>query len=329
MLLRNTTKLGAVIPSSEITPQHQVEQRNQDRRRFLTSAATLGAGVLAAHAIPNLIYPDTTVEAATDLATVPSKYTLPDVQTPFNKATTYNNYYEFGTDKSAPAKNAHTLQIRPWTIQVTGLVKKPLTVNIDDLLKYRPIESRVYRHRCVEAWSMVIPWDGYSLSEFINFCQPLPSAKYVQFLTDLNRKQMPDLPGGYDWPYSEGLRMDEAMNPLTLLTFGCYGQVLPNQNGSPIRVIVPWKYGFKSGKSIVKFNFTDKQPHTTWNDTNGQEYGFYSNVNPNVDHPRWSQAHERRIDSSFLPHTIPTQMFNGYSDQVASMYAGMDLKKYY
>ena len=329
MLIRKSPSLEATIRSSEITPQSVFEQPHPTRRRFLTSAATLGAGVLAAHAIPNLIYPDTTVEAATDLATVPSKYTLPDGQTPFNKATTYNNYYEFGTDKSAPAKNAHTLQIRPWTIQVTGLVKKPLTVNIDDLLKSRPIESRVYRHRCVEAWSMVIPWDGYALSEFINFCEPLPSAKYVQFFTLNDKKQMPDRASGYDWPYREGLRMDEAMNPLTLLTFGCYGQVLPNQNGSPVRVIVPWKYGFKSGKSIVRFHFLDKQPETTWNEIGSNEYGFYANVNPNVDHPRWSQAHERRIDASLFPRTIPTQMFNGYSDQVASLYTGLDLKKNY
>jgi sulfoxide reductase catalytic subunit YedY len=176
---------------------------------------------------------------------------------------------------------------------------------------------------------MVIPWDGYSLSEFINFCQPLPSAKYVQFVTLVDKKQMPDLPGGYDWPYSEGLRLDEAMNPLALLTFGCYGQVLPNQNGAPIRVVMPWKYGFKNAKSIVRFHFTDKQPHTTWNEISSQEYGFYSNVNPKVDHPRWSQAHERRIDSSAFPRTIPTQMFNGYSDQVASLYNGMDLKRFY
>ena len=332
MLLRNSKKLGAPIPSSEITPQQVLEQHRAEsgstRRRFLTSAAALGAATLAARSLPGLIHPDA-VEAAEELKTVPSKYTVSDQQTPFNKATTYNNFYEFGTDKSDPAHNAHTLQIRPWTVQVTGLVKKPQTVNIDNLLKYRPIESRVYRHRCVEAWSMIIPWDGYSLSEFINFCQPLPSAKFVQFFTTNDTKSMPDRPGGYDWPYREGLRMDEAMNPLTLLTFGAYGQVLPNQNGSPVRVVVPWKYGFKSGKSVVRFHFLDKQPETTWNEIGSNEYGFYSNVNPNVDHPRWSQAHERRIDASFLPHTIPTQMFNGYGNQVASMYAGMDLKKYY
>jgi sulfoxide reductase catalytic subunit YedY len=209
------------------------------------------------------------------------------------------------------------------------MVKKPQTINIDDLIHYRPLESRIYRHRCVEAWSMVIPWDGYSLSEFINFCEPLPSAKYVQFISLKDTKQMPDLPSGYDWPYKEGLRMDEAMNPLTLLTFGYYGQTLLNQNGAPVRVVVPWKYGFKSAKSIVRFHFTDKQPRTTWNDQDGQEYGFFSNVNPNYDNARWSQAHERRIDSNLLPRTIPTLMFNGYGDQVASMYAGMDLKKYY
>lgn len=335
MLLRKSSSLD--IPSSEITPQHVVEEFNQEktnrehhqgRRRFLTGAALLGAGAIASR-IPGLVHPDDTVHADTQLKVVPSKYALPDNQTPFNKATTYNNFYEFGTDKSEPAKNAHTLQTRPWTVKVTGMVKKPQTVNIDDLINYRPIENRVYRHRCVEAWSMVIPWDGYSLSEFINFCEPQPSAKYVQFISNLNRKQMRDLPGGYDWPYTEGLRMDEAMNPLALLTFGCYGNVLPNQNGAPVRVVLPWKYGFKSAKSIVEFHFTDKQPHTLWSSISGDEYGFYSNVNPSVNHPRWSQAHERRIDSSAFPHNLPTQMFNGYADQVANLYAGMDLKKYY
>jgi methionine sulfoxide reductase catalytic subunit len=328
MLLRKSTSLESAIRSSDITPQHLFEQHQTNRRRFLAGAATLGAAAIAARALPSLIHPETTVHAADQLTTVP-KYTLDDPQTPLGKASNYNNFYEFGTDKSDPAHNAHTLRTRPWPIQITGMVKKPQTINIDDLLHYRPLESRVYRHRCVEAWSMVIPWDGYSLSEFINFCEPLPSAKYVQFISLKDTKQMPNLPFGYDWPYKEGLRMDEAMNPLTLLTFGCYGQTLPNQNGAPVRVVVPWKYGFKSAKSIVRFHFTDKQPRTTWNDTDGQEYGFYSNVNPNYDNARWSQAHERRIDSSLLPRTIPTLMFNGYSDQVASMYAGMDLKKNY
>jgi methionine sulfoxide reductase catalytic subunit len=327
MLLRRSD--STKINSSEITPQDEYEKFNQDRRRFITGAAALGAGALAATRIPGILSPSASVHADDQLKTVPSKYTVSDPQTPFNKATNYNNFYEFGFDKSDPAKNAHTLRTRPWTVQITGMVKAPKTVDIDSILKYRPIENRVYRHRCVEAWSMVIPWDGYSLSEFINFCEPLPSAKFVQFLSLVDRKQMPDLPGGYDWPYSEGLRIDEAMNPLALLTFGCYGQVLPNQNGAPIRVVMPWKYGFKNAKSIVRFHFTDKQPHTTWNDKSSREYGFYSNVNPTVDHPRWSQAHERRIDSSFIPHTIPTQMFNGYGDQVASLYNGMDLRKYY
>jgi len=322
MLIRKN--IEGNVPSSEITPK----QHFLSRRNLITGAAAAGVGVLALRSVPGLIHPDA-VHADQKLEAASSKYTVPDAQTPFSKATTYNNFYEFGTDKSDPAKNAHTLHTRPWTVQVTGLVKKPLTLDIDSILKYRPLESRVYRHRCVEAWSMVIPWDGYSLSEFINFVQPLPSAKFVQFLSDDKSSDMPHKPFGYNWPYSEGLRMDEAMNPLCLLTFGCYGEVLPNQNGAPVRVVSPWKYGFKNGKSIVKINFTDKQPRTLWNDMAANEYGFYSNVNPKVDHPRWSQAHERRIDSSAFPKTIPTLMFNGYGDQVASMYAGMDLKKYY
>jgi sulfoxide reductase catalytic subunit YedY len=312
------------IPSSDVTPK----ERFLSRRNLLTGAAAVGVGALALRQVPGLIHPDA-VHADQKLPTVPSKYTVTDAQTPFAKATTYNNFYEFGTDKADPAKNAHTLHTRPWTVQVTGLVKKPQTLDIDAIMKYRPIESRVYRHRCVEAWSMVIPWDGYSLSEFINYVQPLPSAKFVQFISDDKKSDMPSKPFGYDWPYSEGLRMDEAMHPLCLLTFGCYGEVLPNQNGAPIRVVSPWKYGFKNAKSIVKINFTDKQPRTLWNEIASNEYGFYSNVNPQVDHPRWSQAHERRIDSSPFPKTIPTQMFNGYGDQVASMYGGMDLKKNY
>jgi sulfoxide reductase catalytic subunit YedY len=328
MLVRRSESLDSTLRSSDITPQSTFERFQQQRRTFLTGAATLGIGAYALSRVPGLFVPSTTVHAQS-LSSTPSKYTVPDNQTPFAKATNYNNFYEFGIDKSDPAKHAGSLKTRPWTVQVTGMVKKPQTLDIDQLLKYRAIESRVYRHRCVEAWSMVIPWDGYSLSEFINLCEPLPSAKYVQFLSLADKKQMPDLPFGYNWPYSEGLRLDEAMNPLALLTFGCYGQVLPNQNGAPIRVVSPWKYGFKNGKSIVRFHFTDKQPHTTWNDQSSEEYGFYSNVNPKVDHPRWSQARERRIDSSAFPKTIPTLMFNGYADQVASLYNGMDLKRYF
>jgi sulfoxide reductase catalytic subunit YedY len=312
------------IPSSEMTPR----ERFFSRRDLLTGAAAIGVGALALKQVPGLLHPPS-VHADQKLNTVPSKYTVADNQTPFAKATTYNNFYEFGTDKADPAKNAKTLHTRPWTVEVTGLVKKPMKLDIDTIMKYRPIESRVYRHRCVEAWSMVIPWDGYSLSELINYVQPLPSAKFVQFISDDKKSDMPSKPFGYSWPYSEGLRMDEAMNPLCLLTFGCYGEVLPNQNGAPIRIVSPWKYGFKNAKSIVKINFTDKQPRTLWNDIASNEYGFYSNVNPTVDHPRWSQAHERRIDSSPFPKTVPTQMFNGYADQVAKMYSGMDLKKNY
>ena len=318
--------------SSEITPERTFRETSASRRRFLTGAGYAGAaaavGYLAARNVPGLLPGPARVDAAEQgLHTEVSKYTVSDPETPIAKASAYNNFYEFGTEKSDPARNAHLMHTRPWTVKISGKVSKPRTVDIDALTSYRPLESRVYRHRCVEAWSMVIPWDGYSLSEFIKFCQPLPSAAYVQFLTLLDRRQMPDLPGGYDWPYSEGLRMDEAMNPLTLLTFGCYGNVLPNQNGAPVRIVTPWKYGFKSAKSIVEVHFTDKQPRTTWNETAPSEYGFYSNVNPQVDHPRWSQAHERRIDSSAFPHTVPTQMFNGYADEVASMYSGMDLRK--
>jgi sulfoxide reductase catalytic subunit YedY len=324
MLIKSDKKLGKGIASSEITPQESFF----NRRNFLRAAAAAGVGALALDRVPGLFHPEA-VHADQKLTTIPSKYTVSDTQTPFAKATTYNNYYEFGTFKDDPAKNAHTLHTRPWTVEVTGLVKQKKTADIDAIMNYRPLESRVYRHRCVEAWSMVIPWDGYSLSEFIAWAEPLPSAKYVQFISDDKNSDMPDKPGGFDFPYSEGLRMDEAMNPLCLLTFGCYGEPLPNQNGAPIRIVSPWKYGFKNGKAIVKFNFTEKQPHTLWNDMASDEYGFYANVNPSVDHPRWSQSHERRIDSSPFPKSVPTQPFNGYADQVASLYSGMDLKRYY
>ena len=324
MILNINGSLEGKIVSSEITPREVF----LNRRSFVAGAVALSVGALALKQVPGLLNPDA-VHAGTKLATVPSKYTVPDPQTPFAKATTYNNFYEFGTDKSEPAKNAYTLRTRPWTVEVSGLVKKAQTLDIDTLMKYRPLEDRVYRHRCVEAWSMVIPWVGYSLAEFISWAQPLPSAKFVQFLSVSDKTDMPHKADGYDWPYSEGLRLDEAMNPLCLLTFGCYGGVLPNQNGAPIRVVTPWKYGFKNGKSIVKIIFSDKQPRTLWHEIAPDEYGFYSNVNPHVDHPRWSQAHERRIDSGAFPKTIPTLMFNGYADQVASLYNGMDLKKYY
>lgn len=320
MLLRTNKE----IASSEITPRETWKAFQASRRELLKGLGAVGAAAAVGAAFPGV------AEALTKLNTVGSPYNVTDrAVTPESKAQSYNNFYEFGEDKADPAANAHKLNTRPWTVKVSGLVKKPQTVDIDKLIGYRPIEQRVYRFRCVEAWSMVIPWDGYSLAEFIKAMDPLPSAKYVQFLSLADRKQM-DLPGGIPWPYTEGLRMDEAMNPLTLLTFGSYGETLANQQGAPVRVIVPWKYGFKSAKSIVEVRFLDKQPPTTWNILNAQEYGFYSNVNPSVDHPRWSQAHERLLNSnSFFPKSVPTLMFNGYGDQVAGLYAGMDLKKNY
>jgi sulfoxide reductase catalytic subunit YedY len=255
-----------------------------------------------------------------------------DEPTSYKYVTTYNNFYEFGMDKSDPAAYAESLQTRPWTVTIEGLVKKPMTLDIDALLKLAPREERIYRMRCGGGWSMVIPWDGYSLSKLLNQVQPLGSAKYVEFISLADKKQMPGVRSNViDWPYQEGLRLDEAMNPLTLLTFGLYGEVLPKQNGAPVRIVVPWKYGFKSAKSIVKILLTEEMPKTSWGRSAPREYGFYSNVNPLVDHPRWSQATERRIGDAkgvFAPK-IKTQMFNGYADQVASMYAGMDLKKFY
>jgi len=316
MLLR--TKSEHEIASSEITPWETYRAYQQTRRSLLA-----GMGAVAATAVlPRR------ANAATKLSVKPSAYTVPDRDTtPEAKAQSYNNFYEFGEDKSDPAHNASKIHIRPWTVKVEGLVSKPQVLNIDDLLAYRPLEQRIYRFRCVEAWSMVIPWDGYPLAELIKFVNPLPSAKFVQFISKQDSSVM-ELPEGIEFPYSEGLRMDEAMNPLTLLTFGSYGEVLANQQGAPIRVIVPWKYGFKSAKSIVRIKFTDKMPSTTWNDMAPDEYGFYSNVNPSVDHPRWSQAHERLLNTNTLfPKVVPTLMFNGYGDQVAGLYAGMDLRK--
>lgn len=318
------------IPSSEITPR-DAYFRYLSRRRFLKGAAIAGAGVLAADRLGQLVSPRTTVRAGTKLQTVSSPLTTTGEQlTSYDDITHYNNFYEFGVEKGDPAKNAGSLPTRPWSIKVEGLVAKPLTFDIDNLLKLHPLEDRVYRHRCVEAWSMVIPWVGYSLSEFIKQCNPMPSAKYVQFLSYYDR-HVEKWAGASEihWPYSEGLRMDEAMNPLALLTFGLYGETLPNQDGAPVRVVLPWKYGFKSAKSIVTMRFVDKEPPTTWNDQAPDEYGFYSNVNPDRDHPRWSQKTERRIGLPFYAQTRTTLMFNGYTDQVASLYNGMNLHKYF
>jgi sulfoxide reductase catalytic subunit YedY len=244
-------------------------------------------------------------------------------------ATTYNNFYEFGTDKADPAKYAGTLKTTPWTVEVDGLVKKPAKYALEDLLKLSAQEERIYRLRCVEGWSMVIPWVGYSMSKLVEKVEPLGSAKFVEFVTQADPKTMRGVGSAVlEWPYVEGLRLDEAMHPLTLLTFGMYGEVLPNQNGAPVRLVVPWKYGFKSAKSLVRIRFTDKEPKTAWNKSAPSEYGFYSNVNPAVDHPRWSQATERRIgEDGLFAKKRKTQMFNGYEPQVGQLYAGMDLKK--
>jgi len=315
------------IPSSEITPRSAYEQFF-NRRKFLKTAAAVGVAALGAERLAELAGPET-VHAGTKLVTVHSPLTTTGEQlTSYADATTYNNFYEFGVEKDQPAKNAGGLQTRPWTIQVDGKVKQPKTFDIEALLKLRPLEERVYRHRCVEAWSMVVPWVGYSLAELIKLCDPLPSAKFVQFLSYFNPKvEKWAYQSQINWPYSEGLRMDEAMHPLTLLTFGLYGEVLPNQNGAPVRLVVPWKYGFKSAKSIVGIRFLEKMPPTTWNQLSPGEYGFYSNVNPAVDHPRWSQKAERRIGLPFYAQRRSTLLFNGYADQVGSMYAGMNLKK--
>jgi sulfoxide reductase catalytic subunit YedY len=322
MLIRTKSE----IPSSQITPK----QTYMNRRAFMAAAAAAGVAAVAGERLSRVMRP-ASVEAAEKLTLVKSPLSTTGVAlTSFEDITHYNNFYEFGVDKGDPAKNAGTLRTRPWSIQVEGLVKQKKTFDIDALMKLKPMEERVYRFRCVEAWSMVIPWAGYSLSEFISACEPLPSAKFVQFISldDPKQEKLP-FDAGISWPYSEGLRMDEAMHPLTLLTFGLYGEVLPNQDGAPVRVIVPWKYGFKSAKSIVKVKFVKSQPSTTWNDMSPQEYGFYSNVNPNVDHPRWSQKRERVIGAPIFRQLQPTLMFNGYGDQVASLYAGMDLKKNY
>jgi sulfoxide reductase catalytic subunit YedY len=247
--------------------------------------------------------------------------------TPWDAVTTYNNFYELGTDKDDPAKNGGTLRPRPWTVSIEGEVKHPQTVEVDALLRWFPLEERIYRMRCVEAWSMVIPWVGFPLGDLVRRVEPTSRAKYVAFQTLLDPKQLPGQRRGVlEWPYVEGLRIDEATHPLAMVAVGVYGRVLPNQNGAPLRLVVPWKYGFKGAKSIVRIRFQEEQPRTTWNLSAPQEYGFYANVNPEVDHPRWSQAKERRIGEFFRRPTLP---FNGYADEVASLYAGMDLRRNY
>jgi sulfoxide reductase catalytic subunit YedY len=312
------------VRSSEITSQSTY----LNRRAFLGGAATLaGAAVIAKVAGAKAASPDTAPTGQKLLGVVKGQFSTNEKQTPYKDITNYNNYYEFSTDKYQPANLAKNFRTRPWTVKVEGLLQKPKTYDIDSLLKLATLEDRVYRHRCVEGWSMVIPWVGYSFKKLMDQVQPLGSAKYVEFTTLNDPAQMPGVRYSVlDWPYTEGLRLDEASHELALLTVGLYGEVLPNQDGAPVRIVVPWKYGFKSCKSIVKIRFTDKEPKTAWNKAAPNEYGFYSNVNPNVDHPRWSQARERRI-GEFTKR--PTLMFNGYGDQVASLYTGMDLKKFF
>jgi sulfoxide reductase catalytic subunit YedY len=308
--------------SSEVTPQSLY----LDRRRFLVAAAGLGALALSGERIAELFSPPTFAFAGSKLTASPSPIsTTGEKLTPYQDITHYNNFYELSTDKETPAKIAGSFHPQPWAVQIDGLVNKPQKLDYDALLKLAPLEERVYRHRCVEGWSMVIPWTGFPLKVLLDRVQPSAKAKYVAF-TSISRPS--EFPGQQrdvlNWPYKEGLRLDEAMNPLTLLTFGLYGETLPNQNGAPVRVVVPWKYGFKSAKSIVRITLTEKMPPTSWNEANAHEYGFYSNVNPQVDHPRWSQAKERRIGEIFKRNTL---MFNGYGDFVAGMYKGMDLRK--
>jgi methionine sulfoxide reductase catalytic subunit len=291
------------IRSSEITPEHLY----LDRRSFV-AAASFAA-----------------VHVAWPAARLPHVRRDDDKPNSLQDITHYNNYYEFGTGKEDPAENAGSLRTRPWEVEIAGEVAKPAVYDLDDLLRGQTIEERVYRHRCVEAWSMVIPWNGFPLRNLIERVRPTSRAKFVEFTTLHDPSQMPGQRSGVlPWPYVEGLRMDEAMHPLTLVVTGLYGRPLPNQNGAPLRIHVPWKYGFKSGKSLVKIRFMESQPANTWNVAAPNEYGFYANVNPTVDHPRWSQGRERRIGEFFRR---PTLMFNGYGDQVASLYAGMDLRR--
>jgi len=316
MLIKKLTN----IPSSEITPKDLY----LNRRTFLAGAAAAAACI----GLRELANPLVVAEADAKIAGIQkSKFSTGEAITPYKDVTNYNNYYEFSTDKYEPAGLAKAFKTRPWTVSIEGLVKRKQTLDVDSIIKLAAPEERIYRHRCVEAWSIVVPWIGFPLSVLINKAEPLPKAKFVKFTSVYDPQQMPGQKVPVlSWPYVEGLRMDEAMNPLALLCFGMYGEALPNQDGAPLRIVVPWKYGFKSAKAIVKIEFTEAQPINTWNESAPSEYGFYANVNPNVDHPRWSQAKERRLGEFFKR---PTLMFNGYGDQVASLYNGMDLKRYF
>ncbi len=311
------------ICSSEITPKSLY----LNRRAFLAGTAMVGAATAAGIELREAVTPSLRVRAANKFdGAKKSLFSTNETITPEKDVTHYNNYYEFSTEKDGPADLAKNFRTRPWKVKIEGAVEKKQELDVDEIIKMAPPEERIYRHRCVEGWSIVVPWIGFSLSELINRVKPTSKAKYVEFTTILDPGQMPGQRRNVlEWPYVEGLRMDEAMHPLALLCFGMYGGDLPNQDGAPIRIILPWKYGFKSAKAIVKIRFTEKQPFNTWNISAPGEYGFYANVNPNVDHPRWSQAKERRLGEFFKR---PTLMFNGY-DQVASLYNGMDLRKQY
>ena len=330
MLIRIAPPAASVDLPSAITPQSAYLNRRQLIAHSV-AAGVLGSGLSAAwaQATPALTVAPGKLPALANKRSNLEGSLATDVPTAYTYASTYNNFYEFGTDKSEPARNAHTMKTKPWTLEIEGLVKKPMRLGLEEVMKLGAMEERIYRMRCVEGWSMVIPWIGFSLSTLIKHADPLGSAKFIEFVTLADPKTMPNVGSRVlDWPYTEGLRMDEAMHPLTLLTFGMYGEILPNQNGAPIRLNVPWKYGFKNAKSIVKIRFTEKQPATAWNKAAANEYGFYSNVNPNVDHPRWSQATERRIgEDGLFNKKRKTLMFNGYEAQVASLYSGMDLSK--
>jgi sulfoxide reductase catalytic subunit YedY len=296
-----------------------------NRRKFLAGVGLAGAAAVAGVAFRELVNPSLTAYANAKIDGIQkSSFSTTEAQTPYKDVTNYNNFYEFSTDKYEPAGLAKDFKTRPWTVTIDGDVKQKQVLDVDAIMKMAPPEERIYRHRCVEGWSIVVPWVGFSLSELIKRADPLPKAQFVEFTTIYDPKQMPGQRSNVlQWPYVEGLRMDEAMHPLCLLCFGMYGEVLPNQDGAPLRIVIPWKYGFKSAKSIVRIRFTGSQPLNTWQQSNSHEYGFYSNVNPTVDHPRWSQAKERRLGEFFKR---PTLMFNGY-DQVAGLYAGMDLRK--
>ncbi|MGH9775012.1 MAG: protein-methionine-sulfoxide reductase catalytic subunit MsrP [Candidatus Acidiferrales bacterium] len=309
---------------SDVTPKKVY----MNRRKLLALGVAGGAALVAGKRLWDVFSPDGAVQAGTKL-TIASKspFSTTEKETPYGDVTTYNNFYEFGTDKPDPSRNATKFVTSPWSVSVEGEVKKPRKFSMDEILKLAPLEERIYRHRCVEAWSIVVPWIGYSFSALMKLVEPTPKATFVAFESYYDPRQMPEGKyAGIALPYVEGLRMDEAMNPLTLLCVGMYGETLPNQDGAPVRMVIPWKYGFKSIKSLVKIKFVTRQPEATWNLENSHEYGFYSNVNPSVDHPRWSQASERRL-GEFLKR--PTLMFNGYGDQVAGLYAGMDLRKYF